>query len=85
VDHIAQLRQALARVVRLQRRIWLLQATFWSVITLGCIAVVAAVVRETRRRRDAGAVLNDVPPAPPNRATGPPAALNNGDVSAAAE
>lgn len=83
MDNISRLRQVPARVLKVQRRIWLLQATFWSVITLGCIVVMTAVARSIWRR-DATAVANDGTGGTPDRATGQ-AALNSRDVPAAAE
>jgi hypothetical protein len=53
---IAQLRQVPVRVVKIQRRIWLLQVTFWFVLVVGGIAAVTAVARSIRRRRRATTV-----------------------------
>lgn len=79
MDNIARLRQVPAHVVRVQRRIWLLQAAFWSLITLSCIAAVIAVTRSMRRQHDATASLQAA--APGSQA----AALTNGDGSPAAD
>jgi len=69
VDNLIRLRQARSRVVKVQRRIWLLQVAFWPAIALGFIVAAVAVARLIWRRRQAAAALNEVTAAPPDRAT----------------
>ena len=82
MDKFARLRQAGTGVAKVQRRIWLLQATFWPAVALGGIAATVAVGRLAWRRLNAGAVLNDAPAASPIRAAGTPAAPDQGQNAA---
>lgn len=85
MDKLARLRQAGTGVAKVQRRIWLLQATFWPAVTLGGIAATVAVGRRAWRRLNAAAVVNDAPAASPNRAAGTPAAPDHGKTVAVTE
>jgi hypothetical protein len=73
MDNLVRLRQARNRVVKVQRRIWILQAAFWPVVVLGGIVIASAVARLAWRR------YNDAPVTSPNRTDGAQSASNNGD------
>lgn len=70
MDNLVRLRQARGRVVKVQRRIWLLQVAFWPTIALGFIVAAFTVARLISRRRRAAAPVSDVTVVPPDRATG---------------
>ena len=70
MDNLVRLRQARGRVVKVQRRTWLLQVAFWPAVTLGFIVAVVAVARLAWRRRRAAAPVSGVTVVPPDRATG---------------
>lgn len=82
MDKFARLRQAGTGVAKVQRRIWLLQATFWPAVTLGGIAATIAIGRRAWRRLNAAAVANDAPAASPVRAAGTQAAPDQGQDAA---
>jgi hypothetical protein len=79
MDNLVRLREARSQVVKVQRRIWILQAAFWPVVVLGCIVIATAVARLAWRRFSSAAVVNDAPVTPPNQTDGAQSALNNGD------
>jgi hypothetical protein len=79
MDNLVRLRQARNRVVKVQRRIWILQAAFWPVVVLGGIVIATAVARLAWHRYSSAAVVNDAPVASPNRTDGAQSASNNGD------
>jgi hypothetical protein len=79
MDNLARLRQALTRVAKVQRRIWLVQATFWPVVALGCFAAASAVARLVWNRRNTAAKANDVTD-PPNWITDAQATDSAGGV-----
>ncbi len=85
MDKLARLRQAGTGVAKVQRRIWLLQATFWLAVALGGIAATIAVGRRAWRRLNAASVVNDAPVASPNRAAGTQAAPDHGKTAAVTE
>jgi hypothetical protein len=52
MDNLDRVRPVLTRVAKVQRRIWLLQAAFWPVVTLvGIVAAGAVGVLAWRRHR----------------------------------
>lgn len=70
MDNLVRVRQARRRVVKVQRRMWLLQVAFWPAVALGFIAAASAVARPIWRRRRAAALVDNVTVPPPDRATG---------------
>jgi hypothetical protein len=60
MDNVARVRRASIRVAKVQRRIWLLQTIFWTVIAIGGIVTVIAVGNWAWRRRNAAVDANDV-------------------------
>ena len=78
MDNLVRLRQARNRVVKVQRRIWILQAALWPVVVLSGIVIATAVARLAWRRYSSAAVVNDAPVTSPNRAHGAQSASNNG-------
>jgi hypothetical protein len=50
VNTLTRLRQAQKRTFKAQRRLWLLQAAFWSTVGLASLAAVGAVVVRYRSR-----------------------------------
>lgn len=53
MDNLARLRQARRKVVKLQRRIWLMEATFWPAVVLTFVLIALTGVRWLQRRRRA--------------------------------
>jgi hypothetical protein len=45
--------------MRVQRRVWILQALFWPVVTLGSIVIATTVARLAWRRYNASTVADD--------------------------
>jgi hypothetical protein len=78
MDNLVRLREARRRVVKIQRRIWILQAAFWPVVVLGGILIATTVARLVWRRYNAAAVVNDAPVTSPNQADGAQSASTNG-------
>jgi len=70
MDNLVRLRQARGRVVKVQRRIWLLQVAFWPTVALGSIMAAFTVARLAWRRRRVAAPVSNVTLAPPDRAAG---------------
>lgn len=59
MDNLVRLRHAQSRVMRVQRRVWILQALFWPVVTLGSIVIATTVARLAWRRYNASTVADD--------------------------
>jgi len=78
MDNLVRLREARSHVVKIQRRIWILQAAFWPVVVLGGILIVITVGRLAWRRFRSAAVVNDAPVTSPTRAQGAQSASTNG-------
>jgi hypothetical protein len=79
MDNLVRLREARSQVVKVQRRIWILQAIFWPVVVLGGIVIATAVARLAWRQFSSATVVNDAPVTSPNRTDGAQSALSNGD------
>jgi hypothetical protein len=77
MDNLVRVRQVPSQIVKVQRRIWLLQVAFWPAVTLGSIVAVVAVAKLISRRHREAVVVDDVTAASPARA--------NGQVAAAPE
>ena len=56
MDNLARVRRASTEIVKVQRRVWLLQSIFWPVLILSVIVAGAAITRRAWRRRNAAAV-----------------------------
>jgi hypothetical protein len=70
MDNLVRLRQARRRVVKVQRRIWLLQVAFWPAVALGLTVAACAVARLIWLRRRAADLVDNVTVPPPDRAIG---------------
>jgi hypothetical protein len=79
MDNLVRLRQARDRVVKVQRRIWILQAAFWPVVVLSGIVIATAVARLAWRRYRSESVVDDAPVTSPSRTDGAQSAPNSGD------
>ncbi len=51
MDNVSRLRQARHEAVKLQRRIWLIQAAFWPTVLLTVVLIAVVAVRWLRRRQ----------------------------------
>jgi hypothetical protein len=64
MDNLDRLRQARRRVVKAQRRIWLVQVAFWPAVAVGLIVAAFAAAGLMWRRRQAAALVDSLPVAP---------------------
>jgi hypothetical protein len=78
MDNLVRLRQARSQVVKIQRRLWILQAAFWPVVVLGGILILTVVGRLAWRRFGSAPVVNDAPVTSPAPAQGAQSASTNG-------
>jgi lipopolysaccharide export LptBFGC system permease protein LptF len=53
MDNLARLQQARREVVKVQRRMWLVQAIFWPAVVLLFVLIAVVGVRWLQRRRRA--------------------------------
>jgi hypothetical protein len=79
MNNLVRLREARSQVVKVQRRIWILQAVFWPVVVLGGIVIAAAVARLAWRRYSSSAEAHDATVTSQNRTGSAEPALSNGD------
>ncbi len=79
MDNLVRLRQARSRVMRVQRRIWILQALFWPAVALGSVAIATTLARLAWRRYNAATVVDDAAVTSPHRTDGAQSVSNNGD------
>ena len=79
MDNLVRLRQARRQVVKVQRRIWILQALFWPVVALGSVAIATTVARLAWRRYNAATVTGDAAVTSPHRTDGAQSVSTNGD------
>jgi lipopolysaccharide export LptBFGC system permease protein LptF len=64
MDNLARLQQARREVVKVQRRMWLVQAIFWPAVVLLFVLIAVVGVRWLQRRRRAVAA-SATPTRPP--------------------
>lgn len=79
MDNLVRLREARSQVVKVQRRIWILQAIFWPVVVLGGIVVAVGVARLAWRRYSSPAATHGAAETSATRADSAESALSNGD------
>jgi hypothetical protein len=51
MDNVSRLRRARHEAVKLQRRMWLIQAAFWPTVLLTVVVIAVMAVRWLRRRQ----------------------------------
>ena len=78
MDNVVRLRHARSQVMKVQRRIWILQALLWPVVALSSI-VIAATVARLAWRRYGSAIADDTTVTSPDRLDGAQSASSNGD------
>jgi hypothetical protein len=79
MNNVVRLRQARSGLMRVQRRIWILQALFWPVVILGSLVIATTGARLAWRRYTAATVADDAALRSSDRADGTQPASNNGD------
>jgi hypothetical protein len=79
MDNLVRLREARSQVVKVQRRIWIIQALFWPVVVLGGIVIATAVAHLAWRRYSSPAVTHDATVTSRSPVDGAQSALSNGD------
>ena len=64
MDNLARLNQVRREAVKVQRRIWLIEAAFWPAVVLTSVVIVVAGARWLQRRRHAS-TTSAAPPRQP--------------------
>ncbi len=68
MDNVSRLRRARHEAVKLQRRIWLIQAALWPTVLLTFVLIAVVTVRWLRRRQRVSTASVAPPPAPAQNA-----------------